>query len=170
MHDVAGVSDESFGVTAMLDKHRPWIAKWNEVEAAYLAVNEVYHGGRDGGPEAWELVGLSFFRACHELPEAIAADPQVPDAIKPKVQRAAGRRATLRLVADVDNTRKHGGRDPDKCHARIREIAWGSDTKPTMTIVRECPNKPVERSDVLDSATKAIEEWRRIFSQHGLAP
>ena len=168
-HDVAAVSDELLGLTAMLDKRRPWTAKWNEVEAAYQAVNEVYHGGRDGGSAEWELLALSFFLACHELPEAIAADPQVPDAIKHKVRRAAGGQATLKLVADVDNTRKHSGRDPDKCHAHIGEIAWGTHAFPTMTIVRECPNKPVERVDVLAAATKALEDWRRIFSQHELS-
>jgi hypothetical protein len=34
-----------------------------------------------------------------------------------------------------------------------------------MTILRECPNSPVERFDVLAAA---LGEWRRVFSQHGL--
>ena len=169
VHDV-GVSDASIGLKAMYDKHRPWAEKWNEVEAAYQTLNEVYDSGRLGGPEEWRSLALAFFRACHEMPEAIAADPQVSDATKREIRRAAERRASLRLVADVDNTRKHGGRDPSKCYAHVSEIAWGDRTTPTMTIVRECPNRPIERVDVLASATKAMEEWRRIFSRHGLAP
>jgi hypothetical protein len=64
---------------------------------------------------------LSLFQSCHELPEAIAADSDVPESSKRYVRRVAERNV-LRLVADVDNTRKHAGRDPGKCHARIGEI------------------------------------------------
>jgi hypothetical protein len=110
-----------------------------------------------------EVGRLSFFQTCHELPEAILSDSGVSAVIKGSVRRVAVRSTTLKLVADVDNTRKHGGRDPGKCHAHIGEISWGDHVTLTMTILRECPNSPVERFDVLASATAAMGRWRDIF-------
>lgn len=169
LHDEVAVT-EAFRITAAYEKERPWQEKWKEAEAAYQAVTEVY-GGRalGGGAEEWKSIALSFFRTCHELPEAIVTDSGVPASIKRYVRKAADRNA-LRLVADVDNTRKHVGRDPGKCHAHIGEISWGDHTTPTMTILRECPNKPVERFDVLGSATAVMDRWRDIFSRRGLVP
>lgn len=116
-----------------------------------------------------KTIALSFFRACHELPEAIDSDSHVPSVIKRKARRRADR-GVLRLVADVDNTRKHAGRDPNKCHARVGEISWTNDAPPTMTILRECPNRPVERFGVLVSATEALDAWRSFFARNGLVP
>jgi hypothetical protein len=105
VHDKVGVT-ESVGITAEYGKQRPWSEKWREVETAYQALTEVYDGHMRGdGPEEWKRLALSFFRSCHELPEAIQADTGVSAVIKPRVRRA--RTATLlKLVADVDNTRK----------------------------------------------------------------
>jgi hypothetical protein len=168
--DDVGVADDVLGITAIYEKQRPWQEKWQEVEAAYQAVINVYSGNAPGDAETWNAIALSFFQACHELPDAIASDSTVPTLATRRIQRAAERRRVLRLVADVDNTRKHGGRDPDKCHAHIGEISWGGHDTPTMRIVRECPDTPVERSDVLDSATAAMDAWRAILSRHGLTP
>jgi hypothetical protein len=166
-----GAAAESFGIVATYEKKRPWQEKWNEVEATYQALREVYSGRvPSGGAEEWKAIAESFFRACHELPDAIVGDSGVSATTKGNVRRAADRRAALRLVADIDNTRKHGGRNPNKCHAHVGEISWGDHVTPTMTILRECPNRPVERFDVLASATAAIDEWRHIFSRHGLVP
>lgn len=167
--DVA-VATESFGITALYEKHRPWQEKWHEVETAYDSLTEVYGDTVPGGPEAWKASALSFFRACHELPEAIAADPSVPSAISANVRAAAHGDVGLQLVADMDNTRKHGGRDPNKCHARIGEISWSDRDTPTMAILRECPNRPPERIDVRDAATAATDAWRAMLSRHGLTP
>jgi hypothetical protein len=90
--------------------------KWQEVQVAYQAVNEVYIGNVTCGADEWKGIALSFFRLCHELPEAITSDSTVQTPTKRTIRRVAGRRNVLKLVADVDNTRKHGGRDPDKCH------------------------------------------------------
>ena len=168
-HDEVAVT-ESFGITAAYGKQRPWSEKWKEVEAAYKALTEVYSGRapRGGGAEEWRSAALSFFRTCHELPEAILSDSGVSAVIKRSVRRTADRSAALRLVADVDNTRKHGGRDPSKCYAHIGEVSWGDHATPTMTILRQCPNSPVERFDVLASATAAMDRWRGIFSRRRL--
>jgi hypothetical protein len=143
--EVVGVT-ESFAVTALYEKQRPWQEKWQEVGAAWDAVSEVYSGSVPGGAEQWKAIALTFFRACHELPEAITSDGTVPTLVTRRIQRAAQCRAALRLVADVDNTRKHGGRDPDKCHARVGEISWGDHDTPTMAIIRECPIRTVRSS------------------------
>lgn len=161
---------EAADVTAIYEKQLPWQEKWKEVEAAYHTITDVYGSRVPGGAEEWKRIALSFFRACHELPEAIAGDSSVSATTADNVSTAATGAAALRLVADVDNTRKHGGRDPNKCHARVGEISWGDHVTPTMTILRECPNRPVERFDVLASATAAMDEWRAIFSRHGLVP
>jgi hypothetical protein len=166
-HEVIGVT-ESFGITALYEKQRPWREKRQEVEAAHHALTEVYRGSVPGGAEEWKGIALSFFRACHELPETIAGDSTVPTQTTPRIGRAAQRRAVLKLVADVDNTRKQGGRDPDKCHAHIGEISWGDDDTPTITILRECPDSRVERFDVRDKATAAMGAWREILSRNGL--
>jgi hypothetical protein len=165
------VAAESLDITALFEKQRPWQEKWHEVEAAYDALTEVYGGNVPDGPDAWRVKALSFFRACHELPEAIASDDAVPTPTTRRIGRSAQRRAVLKLIADVANTRKHGGRHPDKCHARIGEISWGDhhDT-PAMTILRECPNSPVERVGVRDAAAAAMAAWRAILSRHGLTP
>lgn len=169
-HDEVAVT-ESFGITAAYGKQRPWPEKWKEVETAYHALTEVYRGhAPEGGAEGWKSAALSFFRTCHELPEAILSDSGVSVVIKRSVRRAADHSAALRLVADVNNTRKHGGRDPSKCHAHIGEVSWGDHVTPTMTILRECPTNPVERFDVLASATAAMDRWRDIFSHGGLVP
>jgi hypothetical protein len=129
--------------------------------SGHQTVTDIYNGTRsDRDVEGWKAIALSFFRACHELAEAIDSDGSIPSVIKRNARRLAGRRAILRLVADVDNTRKHGGRDPGKCHARLGEISWAHDAPPTMTILRDCPHRSVERFDVLASATEAISEWR----------
>jgi hypothetical protein len=39
-----------------------------------------------------------------------------------------------------------------------------------MTILRECPDRAIERFDVRDSATAAVEAWRAILSRDGLTP
>lgn len=139
LHDEVAVATEAFRITAAYEKARPWQEKWKEVESAHQAVTEVYGGRAPGGAEEWKSITLSFFRTCHELPEAIMADSSVPLSIRRNVRRVAERNDVLRLVADVDNTRKHGGRDPGKCHAHIGELTWGDDTNPTVTILRECP-------------------------------
>jgi hypothetical protein len=167
-HEVVGVT-ESFGITALYEKQRPWQEKWQEVGVAYDALFEVYSGSVPGDPKQWKAIALTFFRACHELPDAIASD-DIPALVIRRIRRAAQRRAVLRLVADVDNTRKHGGRDPDKCHARVGEISWGDHDTPTMAILLECPNSPLERIDVRDTATAAMDAWRAIISRHGLIP
>jgi hypothetical protein len=169
-HDEAGVADESFGIRALIDKQRPWQEKWHEVEVAYHAVTEVYSGSASGHAEEWKATALSFFRACHELPDAIAGDPSASSATADNIRTAARGDAALTLVADVDNTCKHGGRDPNKCHAHIGEMSWGSRETPTLTIVREYPDSPVERFDVRDAATAAVQAWRAILSRNGLAP
>ncbi len=168
--DEVGAAEDSLGITAVYEKQRPWQEKWQEAEAAYHALTEVYSGSVPGGAEEWKSIALSFFRTCHELPDAIATDSTVPALATRRIQRAAERRSVLRLLADVDNTRKHGGRDPDKCHAHVGEISWGAHDTPTMTILRECPNSTVERFDVRDSATAAMDAWRAILSRHGLIP
>ncbi len=169
-HDRAGVADESVGITALYEKQRPWQKRWQEVQAAYHAVTGVYSGNVSGGADEWKDIALSFFRLCHELSEAITSDSTVRTPTKRAIRTVAGRRNVLRLVADVDNTRKHGGRDPDKCHAHIGEISWGSHDTPTMTVLRECPDSGVERFDVRDSATAAMDAWRAILSLNGLTP
>ena len=161
---------EAYRITAAYEKDRPWQEKWNEAEAGYQALAEVYGGRAPGsGAGEWRSLALSFFQSCHELPEAIVADSDISEPTKRYVRRIAERNV-LSLVADVDNTRKHVGRDPDKCHARIGEISWGDDTTPTMTILRQCPNQPEERLDVLASATAVMDRWRDIFSRRGLTP
>jgi hypothetical protein len=168
----AGVAvDGSLGITALLDKQRRWQEKWREIEAAYQAVTDAYNGTRPGRDvEDWKTIALSFFRACHELPEDIDSDAHVPSATRRKARRFVDRRAVLRLVGDVDNTRKHGGRDPNKCHGRVGEISWANDAPPTMTILRECPNRPVERFDVEVSANSALDAWWSFFARNGLVP
>jgi hypothetical protein len=127
-HDRAGVADDSFGIRALYEKQRPWQETWQEVPAAYHAVTEEYSRSVSGGADDWKGIALSFFRLCHELPEAITGDSTVQTSTKRTIRRAAGHRNVLKLVADVDNTRKHGGRDPDKCHAHIGEGSWGATT------------------------------------------
>lgn len=168
-HDEA-TATESFGITAIYEKQRPWQEKWKEVEAAYQALSEVYSGRIPAAAEQWKSIALSFFRGCHELPDAIDGDGNVPEPTQRRVRRATDRRDALRLVADMDNTRKHGGRDPDKCHAHVGEISWSDHDTPTMTILRECPNSRTERIDVLAAATAAMGAWRAILSRHGLVP
>jgi hypothetical protein len=168
-HDEVSVT-ESFGITALYEKQRPWQEKWQEVEAAYDALIEVYRGNAPPDPEKWKGIALSFFRACHELPDAIECDSSVPTPATRRIRRTSQRRAVLKLVADVDNTRKHDGRDPDKCHAHVGDISWGNHDTPTMAILRECPNSPVERVDVHDAATAAMDAWRAILARHGLIP
>jgi hypothetical protein len=169
LHDEAAAVG-SVGITALIEKERPWQEKWHEVEAVYHDLAEVYRGGAAPHPQEWRRIALSFFQACHELPEAIAGDSAVPTPTSRRIRRSAERPDVLKLVADVDNTRKHGGRDPDKCHARVGEISWGDHGTPTMRILRECPNSPVERVDVRDAATEAMDVWRAILSRHGLTP
>lgn len=169
-HDEGAVSDEEFGITALIEKQRPWQEKWHEVEAAYHAVTEVYSGRASGHHEEWKATALSFFRACHELPDAIAGDRSVSSATADNIRGAVRGDAALTLVADVDNTRKHGGRDPKKCHAHIGEMSWGTRETPALTILRECPGSTVERFDVRDAAMAAMDAWRAILSRSGLAP
>jgi hypothetical protein len=169
LHDEAAVVG-SVGITALIEKERPWQEKWREVETVYHDLDEVYRGGAAPDPQGWRRIALSFFQACHELPEAIASDSAIPTPTTRKISRSAQRSAVLKLVADVDNTRKHGGRDPDKCHARVGEISWGDHDTPTMAVLRECPNRPLERVDVRDAATEAMSAWRAILSRHGLTP
>jgi hypothetical protein len=168
--DEVAAAEDALHVTALIEKQRPWQEKWQEVEAAYDALTEVYGGNVPDGPEAWTVRALSFFRACHELPEAIAGDSTVPTSTTRGIRKSAQGRAVLKLVADVDNTRKHGGRLPAKCHARVGEISWGDHDPTTMTILRECPDRPVERVDVRDAATTAMDAWQAILSRHGLTP
>lgn len=169
-HEEVAVATESFGITAVYEKHRPWQEKWHEVEAAYDALTEVYGGSVPDGPEKWKAIALSFFRACHELSDAIAGDTSLSPATTRNVRTAAHGDDALTLIADVDNTRKHGGRDPGKCHAHVGEISWGDHGTPTMTVLRECPSSSVERVDVGDAATAAMAAWRAILSRHGLTP
>jgi hypothetical protein len=167
----SGVAVDDSRISALLDKNRPWQEKWREIEAAYSAVIGTYNGTRPGSDvKECEVIALSFFRACHELPDAINGDAHVALATQRKARRIADRRPVLRLVADVDNTRKHGGRDPDKCHAHVGEISWASDGARTMTILHECPRQLVERVDVRVTATAAVDAWRTFFALNDLVP
>jgi hypothetical protein len=163
---------EFAGVTALRGKQRPWQEKWRETEQAHKAVTDVVYSGAPSGHRIEErtTIALVFFRVCHELPEAIEGDGSVPITIKHRARRLAVRRAVLILVDDLDNTRKHGRRDPGKCHARVGEISWTNGTPPKMTILRECPNRAVQLFDLLTAATDATSAWRSFFTRNGIAP
>jgi hypothetical protein len=74
--DVVGVT-ESLGITALNEKQRPWQEKWQEVGAAYEALSEVHSDSAPGGSEQWKAIALTFFRACHELRDAVASDDTI---------------------------------------------------------------------------------------------
>ena len=92
--DEVGAAEDSLGITAVYEKQRPWQEKWQEAEAAYHALTEVYRGSVPGGAEEWKSIALSFFRTCHELPDAIADRQRKCRHSRPtQIQRAAERRS-----------------------------------------------------------------------------
>jgi hypothetical protein len=165
VHDEIRVTS-SLSLSAEFSKSHPWFEKWAEVQKNYDLLDAIYSGAALRTIDELKQVALNFFAACHELMETIAADHQLPEDERQRVGRKVRGWQALKLVADINNTRKHGGRDPNKCHAHIGAASWGSHQNPSLTVVRQCPRASEERIDALQVAKNAMDAWRKIISEH----
>jgi hypothetical protein len=158
-------------MTARYAPDRPWAEKWHETEAAYQVIVDMY--ARELPVEdnrEWRDLARDFFRSCHEMVDALGADGNLPTAIRNAVTNAARDDVVLTLVADVDNTLKHSGRDPGKTRATMEEMHWPTETGGVaITIIRTAKDGRITRHDALQAATDAMDAWKKIIQDNQLA-
>jgi hypothetical protein len=110
VHDNATVTD-SVSVTAQYAKQRPWQEKWEEAQQQRTALFERIYAGEQPAADVseWRSAAYAAFQACHELLDAVLADPGVARDAADHVRQGFRSDRWLKLVGDVNNTRKHGG-------------------------------------------------------------
>ena len=166
----SAVITESVSLGLELARDRSWCERWTSLleNREYLAA--IYAVTAPGDVADWVAVANACAQDAHELRDAIRGDNAVPAATKSGIEKDVPKSTrAINMLADVNNTRKHGGRRPDLCHARVAGVTWGDGEGPRLSLERQCPGGSAGRRDALEVVDEAVQEWRQVLDRHGLA-
>jgi len=129
--------------------------------------------GRDHTVESDNYVDevYAFFMNCYHVKDWIRNDPDVPEAVRARVEQYVNSSRPLSLCADICNALKHltlngsrSGESPSFGSKRYR-LAFGGAPKIGLTYEIETAKGA---TDAFTLATECMEDWGRFLSDNGL--